>query len=292
MKCKALLLTITISLLLSGCQSYNSYSIVEKDSNNYPPINPFPKSSEVEVTLYFPNTNESFLSIENRVVNIQNEDIERVVIRELLKGTEQDNLKSLIPNGTELSSLATRNGIVYINFTNNILENNYDERREALLLYSIVNSLTALDNIDKVQIYIQGESRKLFNKYYQINEPLEFSDLIVENQYHSPLETIKEYYDIVVNKDYCNLNDILLFEGQTGVDCSTYRSYYETLYKDFSNYEINEYFIENYGKDSNVFIDITKYYEGQTAKSQSNKQIILTYDGKRFRILADMGGID
>lgn len=289
MKQKIFILIIMISILLIGCQSY---SVVEKDNNNYPPINPYPKASETRITLYFPNVNEKFLSREERVVNVDNENIVNVVVRELLKGTKQNYLKSFIPNGTELSSIARRNNIVYINLTNNITDHNYDEKKEALLLYSIVNSLAALDDIEKVQIYIQGEKRDVFGKYYYISEPLGFSELIVENDYESPIETIKEYYDTIVSNNYSNLNNVISYEKIKGVNFSILRSYYEASYKDFSNYEITKYTIKNYDETAEVLLDITTYYKGQVPKNQIDKKINLSYISGRFKIQTDIDGID
>ncbi|MGF7056467.1 GerMN domain-containing protein [Brassicibacter mesophilus] len=288
MKRKLVLLLIFVVATLTGCQNYN---IIEKDNNSYPPISPLPRASQVKIDLYFPEARERYLSREVRTVNIENEKIENVVVRELLKGTEVQSLKNLIPHETELLSIATKNNVAYISFTKNLIDESYDEKEEALLLYSIVNSLTALEGIEKVQILIEGERKEIFGKHYSIGEPLAFSQLIVNNNYSSPTEIVEDYYESILKKNYNRLSNIVYYQKQRSVNFSTLKSYYEATYKDLVDYKINKYIINNYDKNTKIVLDITLYYHDQQSNREKEKGIYLIYDKDRFKIQSNLGEI-
>ena len=82
---------------------------------------------------------------------------ERLVIENLIKGIDEQDAKSPIPSGTKLLNITVTDGVCYVNFDSTFL--NVDSGMSAdVVVYSIVNSLTELDNINKVQLLVNGSS--------------------------------------------------------------------------------------------------------------------------------------
>ena len=82
---------------------------------------------------------------------------ERLVIENLIKGIDEQDAKSPIPSGTKLLNITVTDGVCYVNFDSTFL--NVDSGMSAdVVVYSIVNSLTELDNINKVQLLVNGAS--------------------------------------------------------------------------------------------------------------------------------------
>ncbi len=116
--------------------------------------------SEVrQVALYFADETKSKLVREMRTIKITDQQpIEQYIINELIKGTDKKNSKSLLSDNTVLVSVDVEDNICYLNFKSNFLtENSGGEIHEKLVVYSIVNSLTELQTIGRVQFYMDGK---------------------------------------------------------------------------------------------------------------------------------------
>ncbi len=116
-------------------------------------IDPFDK----RLKLYF--SNGSGLSPEYRSVTVsEDKELAASVMEELLRGPMEGNLVSAIPYGTKLLSINVENGLCTVNLSSEFLQNKPEtESAEALTLYSIVNSLTTLTKINKVQFLVNDE---------------------------------------------------------------------------------------------------------------------------------------
>ncbi len=121
--------------------------------------------SEVrQVALYFADETKSKLVREMRSIKITDQQpIEQYIINELIKGTDKKNSKSLLSNDTVLVSVDVEDNICYLNFKSNFLaENSGVDTHEKLVVYSIVNSLTELQTIGRVQFYMDGKRVEKF----------------------------------------------------------------------------------------------------------------------------------
>ena len=68
------------------------------------------------------------------------------------------NWISTVPSGTKLISVSVVDGVCYVNLSDSFKNNKNPEVTEEVLLYSIVNSLTELQGVSKVQISINGST--------------------------------------------------------------------------------------------------------------------------------------
>ncbi len=112
-----------------------------------------------EVALYFADSSKEKLVREMRTIKITDQQpIEQYIINELIKGTKEKSMNSILSSDTVLASVDVEDNICYLNFKSNfIAENTGGESHEKLVIYSIVNSLTELQTIGRVQFYIDGK---------------------------------------------------------------------------------------------------------------------------------------
>lgn len=83
---------------------------------------------------------------------------DRYVMEELLRGPYSPRLASALPEGTRLLSCATADGTCTVDLSEEFYENRPDTALGArLAVYSIVNSLTALPQVDSVTLLVRGE---------------------------------------------------------------------------------------------------------------------------------------
>lgn len=112
-----------------------------------------------EVTLYFADSQKQKLVRETRTIKITDQQpVEQYIINELIKGPQNKGLKDLLSNKTVLVSVEVQENICYLNFKSGFLADNAGtEEHEKMVIYSIVNSLTELEMISRVQFYMDGK---------------------------------------------------------------------------------------------------------------------------------------
>ena len=117
------------------------------------------------VKLYFPGKNGDKLVGESRAVE-NALSLEKTVVNELIKGPKDRALSASIPEGTKLLSIETKDKICYVNFSSEFkLKTASGSSATTLTLYSVVNSLCALESVESVQILINGETGVEFGNY-------------------------------------------------------------------------------------------------------------------------------
>lgn len=112
-----------------------------------------------EITLYFSNEKGDGLVMEKQKVHYNsNISMEKLIIENLLDGPKEEKGKSAIPSGTNLLSVTTVDGVCYVNFDSGFLNQNY-EIQEPIVIYSIVDSLSELSTVSRVQISVNGSTK-------------------------------------------------------------------------------------------------------------------------------------
>jgi spore germination protein GerM len=116
------------------------------------------------ITLYFGNSNADAIVAEKRNVSYEKgKKIEAVIFEELSKGPTTKGLGSVIPKGTKVISAETKSGICYLNLSSEFIDNCHTgSAGEAMIVNSIVNSITELSGLKSVQFLIEGQKRKTF----------------------------------------------------------------------------------------------------------------------------------
>lgn len=128
---------------------------------------------EATITLYFSNKNGDGLVTEKRDVHYSsNISMEKLIVEQLLKGPEQKDAKSAIPSGTKLVSVSAVDGVCYVNFDEGFTNQDY-EIQEPIVIYSIVNSLSELSTVSKVQISVNGSTKGVYRDSYKLDKVYE-----------------------------------------------------------------------------------------------------------------------
>ena len=127
------------------------------------------------ITLYFPSQDAQQLVSENRVLQIDGNKIDAtLVLNELIKGTTIENAANLIPASTKVISCEVKENICYVNLSSDFIEKKTvtGASADALVIDSIVKTVTNLDGISKVMFLIEGEKLEAYG-HLSFDEPLE-----------------------------------------------------------------------------------------------------------------------
>lgn len=116
-------------------------------------------STQSTIKLYFSSTDGTSLVEETRVVTHSSSiSMEKLIMEQLIDGPKSAKAKATIPSATKLINVSVMDGICYVNVDNSF-QNQDQEIKEEIVLYSIVNSLTELQGITKVQLSINGDTK-------------------------------------------------------------------------------------------------------------------------------------
>lgn len=112
----------------------------------------------IEVTLFFGNENGDML-VEKKLSKVYSENVsmERYILDSLIKGPGDDSIKRTIPEQTKVISVTTKDGTCYVNLGSSFLTDTVEVSDE-VEIFSIVNSLCELTNVNKVQFSIEGDT--------------------------------------------------------------------------------------------------------------------------------------
>ncbi len=110
-------------------------------------------------TIYFANSEYRYLISETRDATLSENETEMAyVMRKLFEGPENEQLKPIIPEGTELLGISNSSGVCTVNLSHEFYENRIDDDYGAYMtIYGITNTLTGLDGIDSVEFLVEGE---------------------------------------------------------------------------------------------------------------------------------------
>lgn len=148
-----------------------------------------------KLVLYYANkAGDKLIETSVDVVYSTNISVEKLVVEKLIKGPSSKSVYPTIPPKTKLLSVTIQEGVCYVNFDEGFLENQYDVS-EAVPVYSVVNSLLELSNINKVQILINGKTNITYREAINFETMFERNLDIIETN-----STITEEEEGIINE--------------------------------------------------------------------------------------------
>lgn len=142
-------------------------SFVESSGNNTAEL------QQVELTLYFTDeAGTKLLETDRSVICSTGISMESLVVEQLLEGCDEEGRYATLPKTAKALSVTTRKGVCYINFDSAFI-NDALNVSDYIPIYAIVNSLTELPNVSRVQISVEGVSNLKFRDSIALEQPLE-----------------------------------------------------------------------------------------------------------------------
>lgn len=117
------------------------------------------------ITLYFLNIETGEIMPEARKIDSKEliKEPYKILIELLIQGPKNEKMVKLIPNGTKLNKIEIKNDCIYIDFSNEFInEQKLGKQQEELIIKSIVNTITELKEINSVMILIDGKENQEF----------------------------------------------------------------------------------------------------------------------------------
>ena len=201
MKKRKIIVLIIVFLLIGGI--IGGYFIINnKKLEESKEIVPEEEISEEQmrqtiVSLYFYNNDTKELSSEGRIIDAKEllQNPYQKLMELLIAGPENQKLVKTIPEGTKINKAELKGDILYLDLSKEFIENHEGgENKESITIYSIVNTMTNLTEVNSVKILIDGK------------EDMAFKDNLIK--FDDPFVVIKKEENNIENNIENNLNSL------------------------------------------------------------------------------------
>ncbi|WP_051569044.1 GerMN domain-containing protein [Alkaliphilus transvaalensis] len=233
------------------------------------------------VNIYFANAENEYLSREQRAVERTVESKEEALLRELINGPRNRTLSPTIPPQTRFFSVLTVNGTSYVNFSREFVTNfRGGEMAETTTIYSIVNTLTELENIKEVQILIEGERIDKYQSNLSLKEPYIRNERIINKPFPTPIEVLQSYLTNIADENYRWAFDEIYRPLEYNLDYSIFYQYIRSYKADVEAFTIDSYIITKTEDGGIISLD---YHE------KLKNGDVVEYKEKAFQYKNDLG---
>jgi len=200
-------LTITVCFMISilaGCNVLQKIGLQKSDSDELQPASSIVMGEEeaeklsgkVPIRLYFANEDNTKLKLEIRYIPVSEakksvNNLAATIVNELINGPKSSNLKATIPKGTKLKPpVAIKSGVATVNLSKEFVDKHPGGKEaEQLTIYSIVNSLTQIKDIQKVKFLINGDTREVYKGDFKFDVPFPPNPSLISNDVALPSPT-------------------------------------------------------------------------------------------------------
>jgi len=162
-----------IILLIILISIFIFYFINKTTSSNSNKISEYTPQEEISddemrktiVSIYFKNIETNTLVPEAVCIDVKelSENPYMKLLNLLASSATNDKLESPLPEGTKINNAYLKGNTVFVDFSKEFIDNAPSGvEEEGLLIYSIVNTLTELNEVESVKILINGEENLSF----------------------------------------------------------------------------------------------------------------------------------
>ena len=159
---------VVILIIIIGIMLWNYFkSNKEEEVAEYMPQEEITEEQlrQTIVSLYFSNKDTKELMPEGRLIDVKlllNEPY-TTLMQLLIDGPKNEKLEKTIPEGTKINKIELKGDVLYIDLSKEFIENHQgEEENESKTIYSIVNTMTGLTEVNGIKILIEGEENKEF----------------------------------------------------------------------------------------------------------------------------------
>lgn len=278
---------IFLMLMILSNYSTVNYTIIQRG------ISPEPTQMKLNLNLYFINKAD-MLQIENRTVNIKNNQIVEGILDEIKSGPKNKKLLSAIDDRSEIISYEIESKVCYLNFNEAFIESDvWNSRNKNLIIWSIVNSLTELEQIEKVQILVNGKTLNSITNAVRFYGPIVRNDSLVYVKERLPSEVVIEFLNSIGIERYDIAYDLIDFESRNNIPYYDFHKLMALQSKKYRTYERTIYFTQKFSNSLMIYIkyeSIRPNAEGVIENFGEYWEVV-EEDGE-YRVLFKEGSLD
>ena len=176
-----LIITILLTLGLAACAILDRYSGDNRAKGSTPDPgtsksvkNSTPNRGQTQITLFFADDQAMYVLPEDRMASAEGKGPIRLAIEELIKGPQAVYLRPTLPPQTRLLGADISGVTAVVNFSKEFQTNHPGgSAGETMTIQSIVNTLTTINGVERVQFMVEGRRIESLAGHYDLTAPME-----------------------------------------------------------------------------------------------------------------------
>ncbi len=209
----------------------------------------------------------------------------KAIVETLRANTEETALHSIFDYKIEINSVNQVNDICYINFeqTPALLEL-WKEDDLALYIWSLVNSLTETNQINSVQILINGKQYNRWINDFNLSNPLPRMETYIYSKEKTAADTVVDFIDYIKNMRFDLAYSLISNESMTQYDYSSFVRYANAYIDQYRGYEVTPSYTKVYPNHDEVIVKLTRWIEADGYAQQMLRKWHVKQEDGAFRI--------
>lgn len=196
---KTITITVCFILLITmmGCQRKRDKAFIQIGEDETQPVSSIVLSEEdakrlnekLPVHLYFSDKDGTKLVGEIRYLSMEEalqgtEKIASALVKELVNGPSSATLKATVPDGSSLRSPVKVEGrTAIVDMTKEFVDNHPGGKEaEEMTIFSIVNTLTELKDIESVKFQVNGKTQKEFKGSFRFDQEFPRNEALIDRK--------------------------------------------------------------------------------------------------------------
>lgn len=246
------LLTIAVGILLFiGFTNLQSTSFPTLENG----ISPIPKVMKLPMKIYFIDPMTGLMVPENRTVSIQNNQLIESVMKAIQAGPKNKKLISPLDELVRVESVTFERKACYISL-NRIFINNpiWNQQDKTLILTSIVNTLTELEQVQSVQFLIEGKPIGEVTEAVQLSAPLKRNESLIYSVKTQPIEVVIQFLNSIQTERYDVAYDLIDFKSKASLTYDEFARKMTAASNRYVGYERKVLFSQKFSNSLMVYI--------------------------------------
>lgn len=221
-----------------------------------------PSQGVVRITsqLYF--VYDGMLHVERQRVSIQEGNYELSILKALEKGPMNHRFRSVFDFEIDFLTVENINNTCYVNLTGPWLEKAIEEEYDlTLYLWSIVNSLTELKSVMRVQLMYEGNPIDLELLGFSLLDPLPRSESLIYSKDQTAFDVVKQFVNYIYSGRYDLAYSLLNSESQANIEYLEFIQYTNSFLSEYKDFKPVSGYSKIFPSSQIVFIRFEKPYE-------------------------------
>lgn len=209
----------------------------------------------------------------------------KAIVETLKSNSENSALHSIFDYKIAINSINQVNDVCYINFeqTPELLEL-WKEDDLALYIWSLVNSLTESNQINSVQILINGKQYNRWINDFNLSNPLPRVETYIYSKEKTASDTVIDFIEYIKSMRFELAYSLISNESMTQYDYSSFVRYANAYMDQYRSYEITPAYTKVFDNYEEVIIKLTRWIEADGYAQQMLRRWEVKKEDGAFRI--------
>lgn len=277
---KTILVIVSFLILITiQIQTNNPFTRLTSDAY----ISPTHGSVRVESRIYF--VFDKALHPESRMIEVVDGNYEESVINALKAGSMNTHFKSIFDYEINIENLEIVNNTCYLNFSEGFLSSNlWTSPDFDLYVSSLVNSLTELKRVLRVQLMVDGQPINHPLSEQDLTLPLSRNETLIYAKERAPADAAIDFIDYMLAGRFDLSYALLSSESKENYDYTAFIKYAQSMIGTLDTYMYTNHFTKSKEEFWEVHLKFTKEYIGDGFTQDLYQNVFVVKEDDSFRI--------